>query len=657
MTYSDGRPPESSTSSSGTPRSWTDTAYSWYKDDYRGQDPSAVDQTYSDREIQVNKQTGVIKSQTYYYDEDQDAGGGVTKHINIATTQEYQDWQYSYVQSSRKVVNSSWSEMHVLIYKKNSGNALYDSFFDRQVETGTYFPFIPMRIRNSFFLGELKERATKALKKATGASFDKLQKSLADNKDIDDLDYCYVMFGVSLNTKEPAARKYLFNFFKTMMNAGADGAGFSDWQTRWERADVAKRLWTQWKMAQSDSTSPLYGAKEPTQIPYPKSPGGLLSLQSQKYNLNIFVKWQAISLFTGSGLGKPEARVGDCWITNGVTKDYDEIIYSAGLVDIVPSSTNFCTITWQKTADSYQSIGVWGLRHTNIVYKGKGVDINGNEALADPEESSFIVPLNEAIYRAMPLTEATQMANGMGYMVINTYQVVKQKWYQTSWFKIILIIIIIVITVLSAGTGAGSVGLLGTAASVGAALGFAGTVAIIVGTIANAIAAMILSQIIGMAAKELFGEKVGAIVGAIASVVAVSVGTSMANGGGIAGGFSSLSSVENLTKLTVAAGQGISGYLNSQASDTLAATQKMVDEYEKQSGEISKLYEQNLGMGRTYIDPTELTDVNDSSSSFVVETPAMFLGRTMMTGTDIASTTFNMLTNFSAITTSTQLPT
>ena len=168
---------------------------------------------------------------------------------------------------------------------------------------------------------------------------------------------------------------------------------------------------------------------------------------------------------------------------------------------------------------------------------------------------------------------------------------------------------------------------------------------------------MILSQIIMMASTALFGEKVGAIVGTIASVAAVSVGSSMASGGGIAGGFTSLSSAEGLMRLTVAAGKGIAGYLSGEANETLAATQKLIEDYEKQSTMISKMYEQNLGFGRTYIDPTELTDVSDGTGSYVSETSAMFLGRTLMTGTDIASTTFSMLTNFAAITTSTQLPT
>lgn len=658
VTYSDGRPGSTSTSGGSTPTSWTDSAYTWQNDVFRGQDPAQLDALYSDRTIQVNKQTGVVKSQSSSYSGTNDIGGGVIETTTVTTTQEYQDWQYSYIQSSQKVTTSSWSQMKVLIYKKGTGNASYDALFDTQVGSGDYFPFIPMRRGARMVTGDIKVRNTAALKKAIGSSYQKLEDSLADNDSISDIDYAYIIFGVALNTKEPAARKYMFRFFQAMMATGAGGtAGYAAWQAAWEIADAAKRNWLLWKQAQSDPTSPLYGAAAPGQIAYPKATGGRLKLQSPLYDLNMTVSWDAISLTSGSGIGRPGARAGDCWAINGTSIDYSEIVYSAGAIDSVQQSKSLITITWQITADSYQTIAVWGLHHNYIIYKGKGVDIDGAQAMNDPEESGFIIPLNEAIYRNMPLTEATQMANAMGYMVLNSYQVVKQKWYQTSWFKIILIIIVIVVTVITGGAGGASAGLLGTAAGVGAALGFAGIAAIIVGTIANAIAAMILSQIIMMASTQIFGEKVGAIVGAIASVVAVSVGTSMANGGGVAGGFSSLSSAENLTRLTVAAGNGISGYLAGEASDTMLATQKLLDEYQQQSADISKMYEQNLGFGRTYIDPTELTDVSDSSSSYVSETASMFLGRTLMTGTDIASTTYNMLTNFAAITTSTQLPT
>ena len=71
------------------------------------------------------------------------------------------------------------------------------------------------------------------------------------------------------------------------------------------------------------------------------------------------------------------------------------------------------------------------------------MDISAKEALEDVEESGFIIPLHEGVYRAMGLKDSTQMATACSFMVFNCYQVVKKKWYQTGIFKIILVVILI----------------------------------------------------------------------------------------------------------------------------------------------------------------------------------------------------------------------
>lgn len=657
VTYSDGRPGSVTTDDARTPYSWTNSIKSYHNDVYRGQD-TVADQTYSDRSLLELRTIGAIGSTTSSTTNTENIGGGVTKTTVVQTANYTYAVGYSYVESSQKLIHFSWSKMQLIIYKKGTGNAAFDAFFVADTDTGAYLPFIPMRINNSFVSGAQKVRNRQALKKATGASYDKVQSTVANNSSLGDIDYAYILFGVALNTKEPAGMKYLFKFFELVLEAGAGGgAAFTAWQVKWNQADTSRKAWLAWKAGQTDPTNPLFGAPQPTLMPYPQVSGSSLRLYSRRYNLNITIRWNSITKTSGVGRGWKGARSGQAKMMLGATKDFNEVLYTNGLTGSRPYSSSLVTIIWQLGEDHYETMAIWGLQHTNIIYKGKGVNISASEAMRDGDESGFIIPLNEEVYRLLPLTESTQMANAMAYMVFNCYKVVKQKWYQTKWFKIILIVVIIVVSILYPPAGAAGAGILGPAAAVGAAIGFAGVAAIVVGTIANAIAAMILSQIIMTASVALFGEKVGAIVGAIASVVAVSVGTSMANGGGIAAGFSNLSSAENLMRLTVAAGQGISGYMNAETQDTIAATQKLMEDYEAQSKKISELWEMNLGNGRTYIDPIEMTDLLKApDQEYVGETVAMFLGRTLMTGTDIAQTTHNMLTNMSAITISTQLP-
>lgn len=657
ISYSDGRPGSTNSVDSTAAANWNSTSITYRRDTYQGQDPTNPNQLYTDRLILTLNTTRSVKVRTTSETDTEIVDGNVTKTTKVTTRDEYVDVQYSYKEDTQKIVVSSWSGMKVFIYQQNTGNPSLDALFNTDIGEGRYFPYIPIYINNRFVTGDIYDRNVKAVRKAMNTSYTKLEDSLKANDSLGDIDYAYIVFGVPLNTKEEASRKYLFRFFENMLAAGSGSStAYNAWRNAWSVADASKLRWIDWRDAQANPLSPLYGKPAPVLIPYPKSPGFNMTLLGVGYNFHVIFGWIAMAKFTNTGLGRPGAKKGDCWAQSGPNDDYEELLYSGGLTGTRTSSANYISYTWQVEDNQYQTIGIWGAKLNNRIYKNKGIDITGREAMADTEESGFIIPLNEAIYRQMPLLQATQMATSMGYMMLNSYKVVKQKWYASSWFKIVLIIVAIVITVVTAGSGAGaSAGLLGTAAGVGTALGFAGVVAVIVGTIANAIAAMILSQIIMMASTAIFGEKVGAIVGAIASVIAVSVGTGMANGGGVSAGFSNLSSAEGLMQLTVAAGKGLQGYLTAETNQTLAATQELMKEYESKSQEIQAMTLANFGQGKTYIDPTEMTDFA-KPDVFISESPTMFLGRTLMTGTDIADTTSSMLTNFAAITTSTTLP-
>lgn len=657
VSYSDARPNEESTVVIPSTERYTAQEAVFSKVVFLGQGLTA-DELVSEKTYQHNMRTYAKKTTVTTTSSDETIAGGVIKTTTVTTTTESLDEQFSYRRDTQRIVDKKWSVLKVLIYQYGTGNPAYDALFTASGDSGAFLPFIPMRqdnvmISNSY-MPDIYAKNKKAYKKALGSDYDKLVTSIKTNPSIGDIDYAYVVFGVSVNTKEQASLKYIYKFFQTLIQQGAGGsAGYDAWQTAWAIADTKMRAWVDWKEAQVDPTNPLFGTAEPARIAYPRMPTRYIQVPSGIMNYNMVIGWSAMSETTFSGVGRPGAKTGDVWWTAGATVDYDELVYSAGVVGADPYSNDFASITWQDSANTYRTIAAWGLKHYNGIYRGKGVDTHIGEALRDPEVSGFIVPLNEGVFRSMSLVDATQMSQGNAYMVFNCYKVVKQKWYQTGWFKIIIVIVAIVIAVVTVGTGSPvSAGLLGTAAAVGASLGFTGLIAVIVGTVANAVAAMILTQIIMMGANAIFGEKVGAIVGAIASVVAISVGSGMASGQEFSSSFNGLISAENLTKLTLSAGGGISEFLGLSAKETLQATQELMDDYKNESKNISDLYEQNLGYGQAAIDPLVLTDttwapVNESSNSF--------LSRTLMTGTDIANMTSELLANFTNVTLSTEL--
>lgn len=579
----------------------------------------------------------------------------------VAADRTYQiDSQITYHQSS--------SPMKVFIYEQGDGNAILDEMFAPAESAGQFFPFIPFRIDNESvsdeYLPLVYEQAKKAFRKATGnGRYDDVQENIEDNEDIDDIDFTYVVFGVSLNVKENACRKYVYNFFKEILNDWGSGEGeYAGWEVAFEAARASWDTWAVWREAQNDSENPLYGTPEPTRLAYPAAPTKSIRVSSGSnptMNYDMTISWLQIKETVGFGSLKEDAKRDELWFEIGAADDLEEIIWGEeGSVwaPVVGATfdVNELVLNWQVTPNQWRRLHITGLKHRNQVYGGKGVEISAKDALEDAEESGFLVPLHMGVYRAMGLVDGTQMATASAFLVFNCYQVVKKKWYQTGLFAVILIIVIIVVAFYTGYFDPSTAGgILGTNAAVGAALGFTGTVAIIVGAVANALAAMLLTRIITDASTAIFGEKWGAIIGAIASVVALQVGTSMASGQSFASSFNGMMRAENILRLTNAAGKGYSEYVQASVADIAKQNEEVLSQYEEQSREIARLWEQNIGYGRGIIDPLTLTE----SFGVTMESMDSFLQRTLMTGSDVAGLSLDMLTNFVDMTLNTDLPT
>ena len=579
---------------------------------------------------------------------------------NVTGDREYQiDTQITY--------HNARSPMKVFIYKYGDGNSVLDAMFAPSDALGSFYPFIPFRLDNQFvsetYLPDVYEQAKKGYKKATTGKFDEMIENLEDNEDLGDIDYAYCVFGVSLNVLENASRKYVYRFFREIMDDfPVGGGGYSAWQAAWAAADASVQAWMTWSAAQSDEGDPLFGTPEPARLPYPQMPSNSIRVSSGSnpvMNYDMTISWSTIEETTGTGLLKPDAKRDELWFTIGTTQNYEETVWGEddGVWQPIPGnniSNDDITLNWQVTLTTWRRLRIVGLKHRNLIYGGKSVDISAKEALEDVEESGFIIPLHDGVFRSMGLKDGTQMTTACSFMVFNCYQVVKKKWYQTGIFQIIVIIIIIVISVYTGGAGAaGAGGLLGTNAAVGAALGLAGTAALVVGAIANAIAAMLLMKVITAGATALFGEKWGAIIGAIASIIALQVGTAMASGQTMAQGFANMARAENILKLMNAAGQGYQGYVQASMADMAKEAEKVMEDYKRETREIQKAWMENIGVGRGIIDPLEITGV----FGVTMESIDAFLQRTLMTGSDVADMSLSMITNFVDMTLSNDLPT
>lgn len=659
VSYSDGSPGSTTEVVTPVTLSYETTVSNYEETHYTGLTPAtnSIDSLKSFLETRAGE--GIVSSSTQTTTVE-DIGSGVQKTTVVTTVTHVVGAAYSYKLDTQKIINTTWSNNQVLIYEYGTGNPTYDAMFAPNVTFGEFLPFIPVRTYNrtlgTGYEPDLYLKNIKAYKKAINNDYEDLVESVMENDDIDDVDFAYIVFGVSLNTKEKASLKYIFTFFEEILAQGGGGTGFDQWQADWNIAHLSVDAWVSWRNAQANPASPLFGSPEPVKLPYPAAPTKSIRLSSSTLNYDVTISWAVLETETVTGLGKAGAKQGDIWWTSQQMESVTFIAYmlTGQTIDFTINSFDGERLIWQISPTTYKVMRFRGLSHRNMVWKGKAVTTSGSSALWDPEVSSFIIPLQEGILKKVSLVTSTQMSMASTYIVFNSYEEVKQKWYQTGWFKVVLVIIVIVITVFTSGAGAGvGAGLLGTAAGVGAALGFSGALAIIIGTLVNALAAMIITQILTKAATLLFGEKVGAIVGAVASVVAISVGTSYMGGQGFAAGFTNLANAENIMKLSVAAGNGMSEYLNIKTADTLKEFEQVLADYETQSKIISDAYEENLGSSRVSLDPTLLTDA--AKWSYIPESSEVFLNRTLLVGSDIALMTNELLANFTEITLSTEL--
>lgn len=549
-------------------------------------------------------------------------------------------------------------------YLMGSGaNATMENLREVTVPTGSFLPFIPVRIDEEFLsdlhLPTVNNLAKKAYKRLTGQKLSKLIDKLNENEDVGDIDHAFIVQGVALNAFENEGRKYLFRFFDKMRTAHpVPATRYSDWRDGNLQGYKVYRVeyrgaydsYTHDSDAQyvyiNENEAPFYPNKPITSLRI-RANGSAISTVAK---LDFEIKWASISKTTGAGLAKPDAVVGDVWWNVGATLDNGSGQINIGrIVYYSKKDDTQVQLIHQKSATEWEAINIIGLEHHNNVYSNKSIEITAQEALMDPEESGFIVPLHYETFREMSLVESTQLSLCSSYLVLNSYQVVKQKWYQTSFFKVILVIVVIAITVATMGTGAGAgAGVLGSAMAVGTALGFTGLMAAIVGAVANAIAAMLITQIIGKVATAVFGEKIGMIIAAVASVIAMNVGSTLASGGSMAAMWGNMMSATNIISMTSAVGNGIQGYMAASAAEYGQKTEQLMEDFQKQSKQYTDMYLKEFGQGKFDFDPTKLT--NTILSGNYPETEAQFLARTMLTGSDIADMTLDMLTNFADMT-------
>jgi hypothetical protein len=614
----------------GGPTTRMNTTGVYQKDTYQGIDPTNPKRTHTLHQIMYQTENVVA--------------AGATTAISR-----------SYRIDSQDITNASTGGLQVFIYPFGSGNAVLDAMFALPDDMGTFFPYIPIRIDNKMvsdsYQPAVYAMAKKAYKKATGAKFDDLVAKIQDNASIGDIDYAYIVFGASLNSPEITAKKYIWAFFEAVMDSATfSPRAYTRFKTQWATAQASQDTYNSWVAANGGVGFTSTNAPPVTAFPaLPTQSIEIKTSNTTNINFDMKISWNGIEEDSGAGMADVAHAAGDMWWTINGADTFSRTVRTTNDPTVQPLTNSVqvpnVTLWWQVDANNWKSLTLYGLLHQNFIYNGKSVDISGTQAINDTEESGFIIPMHEDIFKSMTLKDATQMATASCYIVLNCYQVVKKKWYQTGLFSVIMIIVIIVITILTWGAGTGPAA--AAYSAIGTAVGLTGTAAIIAGMAISMIAAMVLSKILGAVAKAAFGDKVGAIVGAIATVVVMVVGMNMAGGANLGTALSQLTSPSNLLQLTNAVGQGVSQYVGYEAQDIIKQTNDMLESYNAKEADVQDAYKALGTSDLASFDPTQLTD---TGRSHTYEPASSFLNRTLMTGSDIAELTTSLISEFTSLT-------
>lgn len=309
---------------------------------------------------------------------------------------------------------------------------------------------------------------------------------------------------------------------------------------------------------------------------------------------------------------------------------------------------NEAKLHWQVSADEWRTMSIKKALGQLTGLPGANGQVALWEVVNSPGDSPFIFPLHEPTLNSMSKLDAIEVSQEAMNLIVGSYTLINT----SSLLGGILFFVAGVLLVAFPPSAAG-VGLLGTNAAVGAAIGLAGTAAAIAGLVINAVAALIVLKIISKASVAVFGEKIGAIIGAVVGFAAVTVGTGLMNGQSMSSIWSSMGSAQNIMALTNSVGSGISGYVSAAIAELNAEMQDMSATFESKTTELEKAYAEEFGYGSRVLDPMSLTG---SVSGNFMETPSIFLTRTLLTGSDIAEISLGMIDSFTDLTLTSELP-
>ena len=339
-----------------------------------------------------------------------------------------------YLVDSNGVVGS---DLHWWFYPEASKK--YDILTADYLQDSPYYPVVPLRYDNTdFTIDDDSERykTSRKLLKKLKLDITELGLGVNGSPDIDQVDHAYIIMGISPDTKSKSGMKYLFEYFKHLeVNSAFSKVDYFNWLS----FDIVQR-----------------GRQTP--------PMNVVTVKEEglQYHIDMGYVYIDSKIVTGS-IGKVKSVTTEIQLTPD--EQYAEYSYN----------TSVFILRKQLNKTQYEEVIVFGLKHVDYIYKSHTIDTSLSDVMdKENEKNNFIIPLHSGVIDSMSFVYKTELAYEAIRIGFHSVEIKKLKWYQTGFFKIVAVIVSIAVTIYSLGT---------MSASLGAALGFAGSSAIIAGAV------------------------------------------------------------------------------------------------------------------------------------------------------------------------------
>ena len=381
-------------------------------------------------------------------------------------------------------------------YQEGTGSTELDNIIKNNGIHGTqsFYPVIPLRT-NTWWITDgrakhinaaLKQLELYDIKKGADSAFAELRSNCESGMkegNIGDIDYITLLLGVTINSRNRADQRYLFEFFFNCYTNYALSIGHTPqsmiggkpiYTGRGNLGFFFKTLVNAITGGQDDNYYTKFQLYNPTS------------------NFNYTYGWLASDYFEANGKFKPDAKVGDYGTLAGqyvytyrhqvparddegniIVKGDSESGYEVVMEwETVTSTYNLTFFCHQTSVNRWKTVAFADLKLVNLVYAGKHINTDAYQAVKDSDsvrtldhdfsgdydgayetwkilnftyvenpgnsDSAFVVPLEQNTLHDVGIKNALDISYGCYFLVFNCWVQKKKKWYQNGFFGMVI---------------------------------------------------------------------------------------------------------------------------------------------------------------------------------------------------------------------------